>query len=79
MVEMSLREQVEQVIRSRIAPDLNLDGAAIEVLEVADGVARVRLHGACSSCPATLWTILHGIETELRVHIPAIEYLEASP
>jgi Fe-S cluster biogenesis protein NfuA len=79
MATDDLRARVEQTIRSEVAPALELDGAAIEVLDVADGVARLRLGGACASCPATIWTLINGIEQELRQRIPEIEYLEAVP
>jgi len=75
----SLKARVEQVLRSEVAPALELDGTAIEVLEVEGGVARVRLNGACSGCPASVMTIIMVIEQELRQRIPEIEYLEAAP
>ncbi len=74
-----LKSRVEAILRREIAPALELDGTAIEVLDVTDGVARLRFNGACSGCPATIWTIINGIEQELRQRIPEIEYLEAVP
>jgi Fe-S cluster biogenesis protein NfuA len=74
-----LRSRVEAVIRSKVAPALELDGTAIEVLDVDQGCARVRLNGACAGCPATVMFIIRGMEEELRRHIPEIEYLEAVP
>ena len=74
-----LKTRVEQILRAEVAPALELDGSAIEVLDVTDGVARLRIGGACAGCPATIWTIINGIEQELRQRIPEIEYLEAVP
>jgi len=74
-----LQTRVEAAIRSEVAAALQLDGSSIEVLEVTDGVARVRLGGACAACPATIWTLINGIEHELRQRVPEIEYLEAVP
>ena len=79
MSATDLKTRVEEVLKRQVAPALELDGTAIEVLDVTDGVARLRLNGACSGCPATIWTIINGIEHELRQHIPEIEYLEAVP
>lgn len=75
----SLRERVERALKAEVAPALELDGTAIEVLDVTGGVARVRLGGACSGCPASVMTIIMGIEQELRRRVPEIEYLEAAP
>jgi Fe-S cluster biogenesis protein NfuA len=74
-----LRSRVEDVIRTRVAPALELDGAGIEVLDVEQGCARVRLNGACSGCPATVMFLVRGMEEELRKHVPEVEYLEAVP
>lgn len=74
-----LKTKVAQVLAADVGPALQLDGAAIEVLDVAEGVARVRLHGICGGCPSTIMTVLMGIEQELRRRLPEIEYLEAVP
>jgi Fe-S cluster biogenesis protein NfuA len=74
-----LKARVEHVIRTEVAPALELDGTQIEVLDVIDGVARLRLGGACAGCPATVWTLINGIEQELRQRVPEVEYLEATP
>ena len=74
-----LRDRVEAVLRTDVAPVFELDGNAIEVLDVDRGCARVRLNGACSGCPATVMFLIRGIEEELRRHVPEIEYLEAVP
>jgi Fe-S cluster biogenesis protein NfuA len=79
MATDDLKARVEQVLRTEVAPALELDGTAIEVLDVTDGVARLRLNGACAGCPSTIWTLINGIEEELRQRIPEIEYLEAVP
>lgn len=74
-----LKVRVARVLAEEVGPALQMDGAAIEVLDVADGVARVRLNGVCSGCPSTIMTVLMGIEQELRRRLPEIEYLEAVP
>jgi len=74
-----LRERVEHALKNEIAPALLLDGAGIEVLEVTDGVASVRLTGACAGCPATIMTIITSLEDELRKKVPEVEILESVP
>jgi Fe-S cluster biogenesis protein NfuA len=74
-----LRGRVAQVLREEIAPLLHLDGADLQVLDVTDGVVRVRLLGACAGCPSTIMTLIMGFEQELRQRFPEIEYLEAVP
>jgi Fe-S cluster biogenesis protein NfuA len=74
-----LRLRVEDALKNEIAPALMLDGAGIEVLEVANGIASVRLTGVCAGCPATIMTVLTSLEDELRKKVPEVEILEAVP
>ena len=74
-----LRERIEHALKHDIAPALLLDGNVIEVLEVTDGIASVRLTGACAGCPATIMTIITSLEDELRKRVPEVEILEAVP
>ena len=45
-----LRPAVEQAL-AKIRPLLQRDGGDIELVEVTDGVVKVRLTGACKGCP----------------------------
>jgi Fe-S cluster biogenesis protein NfuA len=74
-----LRDRVERALRDDIAPALLLDGNGIDVLEVANGIASVRLTGACAGCPATIMTVITSLEEELRKRVPEVEILEAVP
>ena len=79
MAHSDLRQRVEAVIRAEVAPALEVDGTTIEVLDVEQGCARVRLNGACAGCPATVMFLVRGMEEELRKRVPEVEYLEAVP
>ncbi len=72
-------QAIQTVLRQEIAPGLYLDGSAIEVLDLTDGVVRIRLGDVCASCPSTMMTLIHGLEQELRQRFPEVEYLEAVP
>lgn len=75
----SLKERVTRVLAVDVAPALGMDGTHLEVLDVQDGVARIRLGGACGCCPSSLMTVIHGIEQELRGRVPEVEYVEMVP
>lgn len=74
-----LKQRLIRVLAEEVGPALAMDGTAIEVLDVHDGVARVRLGGVCGNCPGSILAALMGIEQELRQRIPEVEYLEAVP
>jgi Fe-S cluster biogenesis protein NfuA len=75
----NLRDRVAQVIAAEVLPLLEMDGTSVEVLDVTDGVVRLRLHGACAGCPGSVHAAVMGIEQELRRRVPGVEYLEAVP
>ena len=74
-----IKERVARVLTQEIGPALGMDGTSIEVLDIDDGVVRVRLNGLCSACPSSIMAVVMGIEQELRRHVPEVEYLEAVP
>jgi Fe-S cluster biogenesis protein NfuA len=74
-----LKQRVERALAEHVAPALAMDGTLLEVLDVQDGVARIRLSGVCGSCPSSIQAVITGIETELRKHVPEVDYVEATP
>ena len=74
-----LRARVEHALKHDIAPALLLDGNGIEVVEVSNGIASVRLTGVCAGGPATIMTIITSLEDELRKKVPEVKVLETVP
>jgi Fe-S cluster biogenesis protein NfuA len=74
-----LKARVVRALAEEVGPALEMDGTAIEVLDVTDGVVRVRLGGVCGGCPSSIHAAIMGIEEELRRRVPEVEYLEALP
>lgn len=71
-----MREKVEEMI-DLIRPALQADGGDIELLDVTDGVVKVRLKGACGCCPMSLMTLKFGVEEVLRENVPGVKRVEA--
>jgi len=71
-----MKEQIEELI-SRIRPSLQADGGDIEFVSVDNNVVKVRLTGACGSCPMSEMTLKNGVEALIRQHIPEITSVEA--
>lgn len=70
-----LKEDVERAL-SDIRPALQADGGDIELVEVVDGVVRVRLQGACAGCAFSQMTLTNGVERHLKEKIPGVERVE---
>ena len=64
-------ENVERVL-DELRPYLMADGGNVEVVELDGPVVKVRLQGACGSCPSSTMTLKMGIERKLREAIPEV-------
>jgi Fe-S cluster biogenesis protein NfuA len=69
------RENIETVL-DELRPYLMADGGNVELVEVEGPVVRVRLQGACGSCPSSTMTLKMGIERKLKDSIPEIAEVE---
>jgi Fe-S cluster biogenesis protein NfuA len=56
-----------------IRPGLIADGGNVELVDVKDGIVKLRLQGACAGCPMSQMTLRMGIERELRRQMPDIQ------
>ena len=64
-------ENVEKVL-DELRPFLMADGGNVEVVEIDGPVVKVRLQGACGSCPSSTMTLKMGIERKMRESIPEV-------
>ena len=78
-IDAALRDRVARVFGEEVAPALEMDATTVEVLDVSDGVVRVRLRGGCASCPGSVYAVVMGIEEELRRRVPEVRDLEIAP
>jgi len=72
----NLQQLVEQAL-AKIRPLLQRDGGDIELVEVTDGVAKVRLTGACKGCPMSQMTLKQGVEKVLLKEVPGLREVQA--
>ena len=56
-----------------LRPYLMADGGNVEVVEIDGPIVKVRLQGACGSCPSSTMTLKMGIERKLREAIPEVD------
>lgn len=74
---MILKDQVQAALE-KIRPALQRDGGDVELVEVTeDGIAKVRLKGACGGCPMSQMTLKMGIEKVVKEAVPQIQSVEA--
>jgi len=71
-----MREKVEEAI-AKIRPSLQMDGGDIELVDIEDNVVKVRLQGACGSCPMSVMTLKMGVERIVKEMVPEVKSVEA--
>ncbi len=70
-----MREKVENTL-NQIRPSLQADGGDVELVDVENGIVKVRLTGACAGCPMSQMTLKQGIESYIKKVIPEIVSVE---
>ena len=69
------QDNVENVL-DELRPFLMADGGNVELVEIDGPIVKLRLQGACGSCPSSTMTLKMGIERRLREKIPEIAEVE---
>jgi len=69
--DTTMIEKVQAVL-DQVRPMLQRDGGDVELIEVVDGIVKVKLQGACGSCPMSTMTLKMGIEKAIKEQIPEI-------
>jgi Fe-S cluster biogenesis protein NfuA len=75
MSDQEMFAQVQEVL-DKLRPFLLRDGGDCELVDVEDGVVKLRLLGACGSCPSSTITLKAGIERALLEEVPGVVEVE---
>lgn len=68
-------ENVESVLEE-LRPYLMADGGNVSLVEIDGPIVKLRLEGACGSCPSSTMTLKMGIERRLKEFIPEVAEVE---
>jgi Fe-S cluster biogenesis protein NfuA len=60
-------------VLDKLRPFLQRDGGDVELVEIEDGIVKLRLMGACGSCPSSTITLKAGIERALMEEIEGVK------
>jgi Fe-S cluster biogenesis protein NfuA len=67
-----MQEKVQAAL-DKVRPSLQADGGDIELVDVKDGIVKVRLQGHCAGCPMSQMTLRLGVEQYLKEQIPEVK------
>ncbi len=71
-----MKEKVEKALQ-QIRPFLAADGGSVELIDINDGIVKVKLTGACGGCPMATMTLKNLIEREIRKQMPEVKEVVA--
>jgi len=67
---LELTEENVETVLDEVRPYLMADGGNVELVEIDGLSVRLRLQGACGSCPSSMTTMRMGIQRKLMEKIP---------
>ncbi len=67
-----ISQKIQQILDEEIRPAIAMDGGDVSLRSYEDGIVRLYLQGACSTCPSATMTLKMGIENRLKEDIPEI-------
>ncbi|WP_420901681.1 NifU family protein [Paenibacillus whitsoniae] len=67
----AIYDEVLEVL-DKLRPFLQRDGGDVDLVDVEDGIVKLKLMGACGSCPSSTITLKAGIERALIEEVEGI-------
>jgi Fe-S cluster biogenesis protein NfuA len=68
----NLKDDVD-VALEKIRAGLRVDGGDVQLVEIVDGIVKVKLQGSCAGCPFSQMTLKNFIEKELKKSVEGIK------
>ncbi|APO47579.1 NifU family protein [Paenibacillus sp. FSL H7-0942] len=70
--QSTMYDEVIDVL-DKLRPFLQRDGGDVELVDVEDGIIKLKLVGACGSCPSSTITLKAGIERALLEEVEGVQ------
>ncbi|KAG8184307.1 hypothetical protein JTE90_008991 [Oedothorax gibbosus] len=67
---------IKELLETRIRPVVQEDGGDIIYMGFEDGIVKLQMQGACTSCPSSVVTLKNGVENMLQFYIPEVKGVE---
>jgi Fe-S cluster biogenesis protein NfuA len=68
----SMKAEVESALE-KIREGLRVDGGDVQLVDIVDGIVKVRLQGHCAGCPFSQMTLKNFIEKELKKNVQGVK------
>lgn len=74
--DSNIVKEIKSLISEKIRPTIQEDGGDLEFVSYEDNIVRLRLQGACTTCPSSVVTLKNGIKNMLQYYIPEVQDVE---
>lgn len=68
----NLRDEVEAALE-RIRTGLRVEGGDVQLVDIEDGIVKVKLQGSCAGCPFSQMTLKNFIEKEIKKSVTGVK------
>jgi Fe-S cluster biogenesis protein NfuA len=68
----NLRDDVAAALE-KIRTGLRVDGGDVQLVDIEDGIVKVKLQGSCAGCPFSQMTLKNFIEKELKKSVAGVK------
>ncbi|MDD2835381.1 MAG: NifU family protein [Methanothrix sp.] len=68
----NLKDDVEFALE-KIREGLRVDGGDVQLVDIVDGIVKVKLQGHCAGCPFSQMTLKNFIEKELMKNVAGVK------
>ncbi|MDD1726514.1 MAG: NifU-like domain-containing protein [Methanosaeta sp. NSM2] len=68
----SMKVEVESALE-KIREGLRVDGGDVQLVDIVDGIVKVKLQGHCAGCPFSQMTLKNFIEKELKKNVQGVK------
>ncbi|CAH1116939.1 unnamed protein product [Phaedon cochleariae] len=65
-------QMIKELLDTRIRPTVQEDGGDIIFVGFEDGIVKLKMQGACSSCPSSIVTLKNGVQNMMQFYIPEV-------
>ncbi|MCX6668813.1 MAG: NifU family protein [Methanothrix sp.] len=68
----NLKDDVTAALE-RIRTGLRVDGGDVQLVDIEEGIVKVKLQGSCAGCPFSQMTLKNFIEKELKRSVAGVK------
>ncbi|MDR3295327.1 MAG: NifU family protein [Clostridiales Family XIII bacterium] len=68
-----MEEKIRRVLTEKVGPLLDAHHGGVDLMRYENGVAYVKMTGACGSCPSAQYTVEEVIRSIMLEELPALE------